>query len=92
MARYRTRRPQETMHQAVMPLLELRHSSAYYEGGEAMAEQASIVAFDSEVALHALGGARSVPDNDVPLLRGRRTCVHLFPVLSATCPAEHGSS
>lgn len=49
------------MHQAVMPLLELRHSAAYYEGGEAMAEQASIVAFDSEVALHALGGARSVP-------------------------------
>lgn len=61
MARYRTRRPQETMHQAVLPLLELRYSPEYHEGGQAMAEQASIVAFDSEVALHALGGARSVP-------------------------------
>lgn len=61
MARYNTRRPQANMHRALRPLLELRHSQEYFDGGLPVAEQASITAFDAEVALHALGGAQSVP-------------------------------
>lgn len=61
MARYRTRRPSETMQRALQPLIELRASQDYAEGGNDVAETASIIAFDTEVALHSLGGARRIP-------------------------------
>jgi len=61
MARYPTRKPSKQMHQALRPLVELRQSSEYFAGGNAMADEAHHVAFAAEVALHAMAGKHKVP-------------------------------
>lgn len=61
MARYPTRKPIRHMSEALRPLVELRQSQAYFEGGNDMAEHAHSMAFAAEVALHSLGGKHKVP-------------------------------
>jgi hypothetical protein len=61
MSRYPTRKPVKQMAAALMPLIELRQSQEYSEGGPEMAEHAHSLAFAAEVALHSMGGKHKVP-------------------------------
>jgi hypothetical protein len=46
---------------ALRPLIELRQSQEYSDGGLEVAERAGALAFAAEVALHSMGGKHKVP-------------------------------
>lgn len=73
MGHFRTRRPTYKVGQHLQPLIRLRESAEYHDGGQEMAQYANMVAFKSEVARQTLSGGRRMP---------RRYQAHLYELTS----------